>query len=91
MRLTPLNEKEKELSDSLIREDESIEFMTKLKFLLKDMEFPTFENENRKTKLQVKLPKLELKPFDGSVLNWQSLGDRFDSSIHKNTDLNYID
>ena len=104
MRLTPLNEKEKELSDSLIREDESIEFMTKLKFLLKDMEFAqkpernfyrelnrTSENENKKTKLQVKLPKLELKPFDGSALNWQSFGDRFDSSIHKNTDLNDID
>ena len=44
-----------------------------------------------KAKLQVKLPKLELKPFDGSALNWQSFWDRFDSSIHTNTDLNDID
>ena len=99
LRFSPANEKEKELSDSLIQEDESIEFVTKLKVLLKDMEFaqkpernfhcennPTSENENRKTKLQVKLPKLELKPFYGTAF-W----DRFDSSIHKNTDLNDID
>ena len=33
---------------------------------------PTSENENRKTKLQVKLPKVKLKPFDGSALNWKS-------------------
>ena len=39
LRLCPPNEKEKELSDSLIRVDESIEFVTKLKVLLKDMEF----------------------------------------------------
>ena len=41
--------------------------------------------------MQVKLPELELKPFDGSALNWQSFWDRFDLSIHKNTDLNSID
>ena len=31
--LNPPNEKQKELSDSLIREDESIEFVTKLKIM----------------------------------------------------------
>ena len=35
LRLNPPNEKEKELSNSSIREDESIEFGTKLKILLK--------------------------------------------------------
>ena len=104
LRLSPPNEKEKELYDNFIREDESIEFLLKLKVLLKDMEFPqkpernfhrennpTPKNENRKTKLQVKLPKLELKSFDGRALSWQSFLGRFDSSIHKNTDLNDID
>ena len=38
LRLSPLNEK-KELSDSFIREDESIEFLPKFKVLHKDMEF----------------------------------------------------
>ena len=51
----------------------------------------TSENENRKTKLQVKLPKVELKHFDGSALNWKSFWDGFDSSIYKNTGLNDID
>ena len=63
LRLSPPNEKEKELFNSSIREDESIEFVTKLKILLKDMVFaqksernfhrknnPTPENENIKTK-----------------------------------------
>ena len=104
LRLSPSNEKERELYDNFIREDEPIEFLLKLKVLLKDMEFPqkpernfhrennpTPKNENRKTKLQVKLPKLELKSFDGRALSWQSFLDRFDSSIHKNTYLNDID
>ena len=104
LRLSRPNEKERELYNNFIREDESIEFVLKLKVLLKDMEFPqkpernfhrennpTPKNENRKTKLQVKLPKLELKSFDGRALSWQSFLDRFDSSIHKNTDLNDID
>ena len=51
----------------------------------------TSENENRKKKLQVKPPKVELKPFDGSALNWKGFWNGFDSSIHKNTNLNDID
>ena len=103
LRLSPPNEKERELYDNFISKDESIEFVLKLKVLLKDMEFPqkpernfhrennpTPKNEKRKTKLQVKLPKLELKSFDRRALSWQSFLDRFDSSIRKNTDLNSI-
>ena len=55
-RLSPPNEKEKELSNSLIREEESvtIEFVTNLKVLLKDMEFSQkseryFHRENNPT------------------------------------------
>ena len=82
LRLSPQNEKEKELSNSSIREDESIKFVTKLKILLKDMVFaqksernfhrennPTPENENIKTKSQVRLPKHKLKTSDGNALN----------------------
>ena len=96
MRLSPPNQKEEELSHSLIRENESIEFAAKLKVLLKDIRFAqksqrnfhrennsSSENENRKTKLQVYLRKLELKPFDGSALNWESFWERFHSSVHK--------
>ena len=42
---------------------------------------PTPANENIKTKLN----------SNGSALNCQSFWDCFDSSIHKNTDLNDID
>ena len=31
--------------------------------------------------VKVILPKLELKPFDGNILNWQPFWDRFQSSI----------
>ena len=40
LRLRSPNEKERELYNNFIREDESIEFVLKLKVLLKDMEFP---------------------------------------------------
>ena len=40
--------------------------------------------------VKVKLPKLELKPFDGNILNWQSFWDRFQSSI-KDVLLNRIE
>ena len=36
-----------------------------------------------KTKLQVEVPKLESKPFDGSVFNCENVWDRFDTSIQK--------
>ena len=45
-RLSSPIQKEKELSDSLICEDEYIEFMTKLKVLLKDMEFAQKPEQN---------------------------------------------
>ena len=77
LRLSPPNEKGKELSNSSIREDEYVEFMTKLKILLKDMTFsqnsewnfyrgnnPTPENENIKTKSPVRLPKHERLPME---------------------------
>ena len=52
--LCPPNEKKKELSDSFIREDKSIEFVPKLKVLQKGMEFPqkperNFHGENNPT------------------------------------------
>ena len=52
---------------------------------------PTPENENIKTKSQVRLPKHKLKTSDGNALNQQSFWDRFDSSIPENTDLSGID
>ena len=35
----------------------------------------------------VRLPRLELKKFDGNILKWQEFWDTFESTIHKNNDL----
>ena len=38
-----------------------------------------------------KLSKLELKPFDGNILNWQPFWDRFQSPIDSNSSISRID
>ena len=40
---------------------------------------------------QVKLPKLELKKFDGDHSKWISFWDSFEASVHKNESLTAID
>ena len=42
-------------------------------------------------KTQVKLPKLELKKFDGDHSKWISFWDTFEASVHKNESLSAID
>ena len=44
-----------------------------------------------KEKLIVKLPKLELKKFDGNILKWTEFWDRFESTIHNNKSLHNVD
>ena len=40
----------------------------------------------------VRLPRLELKKFDANIcLTWQECWDTFESTIHKNNDLQNID
>ena len=41
--------------------------------------------------VRVKLPKLELRKFDGTALNWQTFWDQFDSSIHSKESISDID
>ena len=40
---------------------------------------------------KVKLPKIELKKFDGSVLNWQTFWDQFESTVHNQPGLSDVD
>jgi len=42
-------------------------------------------------KVQVKLPKLEVKRFDGKIEEWQEFWDCYESSIHSNTTLSSVD
>ena len=41
--------------------------------------------------ISVRLPRLELKKFDGSILKWQKFWGTFESTIHKNNDLQNLD
>ena len=41
--------------------------------------------------VKVKLRKLELKPFDGNILNWQPFWDSFQSSIDSNSNISPVD
>ncbi|CAB4032310.1 Hypothetical predicted protein, partial [Paramuricea clavata] len=41
--------------------------------------------------VRVKLPKLEVKKFKGSVFEWQEFWDAFESSIHTNVGLSDVD
>ena len=39
----------------------------------------------------VRLPKLELKNFDGNILKWQEFWNTFESTVHKNNDLQNVE
>ena len=43
------------------------------------------------TTKEVKLPRIELKSFDGDILNWQTFWDQFESSVHSKTSLSDVD
>ena len=43
-----------------------------------------------KTENKLKLPKIELKKFGGTVLIWQGFWDQFNSSVNENTELSDI-
>ncbi|XP_057305140.1 uncharacterized protein LOC130642082 [Hydractinia symbiolongicarpus] len=44
-----------------------------------------------KTKVGVRLPKLELRKFDGDVLKWREFWDTYESTIHNNPGLQDVD
>ena len=57
------------------------------------IEAATLEREKKTASKQqtVRLPKLELKKFNGQILKWQAFWDSFQSTIHKNDSLSEID
>ena len=38
-----------------------------------------------------KLPKIELPPFEGDILHWQTFWDKFESNVHSKTTLSDVD
>ena len=88
-----------ELSNTLLRND-------RIFGLIASREEASNKNKNNKNSLisnssstsnnnvdevMCKLPKLVIKEFDGSVLNWQSFWDQFESTIHSKTNISNID
>ena len=45
----------------------------------------------QESKKFVKLPKLELKKFNGSIFKWAEFWDAFESAIHSNKKLHHVD
>ena len=52
------------------------------------MKYVSDAKSSSTTKNKVKLPKLFIKIFSGRPTEWASFWQRFDSTIHSNTDLN---
>ena len=52
---------------------------------------PASSSSIQETSPRVKLPKLDMKKFDGEVSTWPTFWDAFESSIHKNPKLAPID
>ena len=90
---------ETELSKTLVRND-------RIFGLIASIEETSNKNENNEVSLisnssstsnsnvdevMCKLPKLVIKEFDGSVLNWQTFWDQFESTIHSKTNISNID
>ncbi|CAF1415219.1 unnamed protein product, partial [Didymodactylos carnosus] len=48
-------------------------------------------NQKSNQRLMPKLPKLEVKKFDGDRIRWQEFWDQFDSSIHSNEFISDVD
>ena len=43
------------------------------------------------SQVKVKLPKLELKPFHGDIIDWKPFWDKFNASIHSNNLISKIE
>ena len=90
---------ETELSNTLVRND-------RIFGLIASIEETSNKNENNEVSLisnssstsnsdvdeaMCKLPKLVVKEFDGSVLNWQTFWNQFEYTIHSKTNISNID
>ena len=49
------------------------------------------DGSEKKGKVKIKLPTVTLPTFSGTIIEWPSFWDAFDSTIHSNTDISNID
>ena len=47
--------------------------------------------ENKAATLSIKLPKLEIRSFDGDIFRWKEFWDSFETIIHKNVHLSPVE
>ena len=91
-----------ELSNTLVRNDRIFALIASMEEALSKNEnnqTPSIVNSSSTSENNVgnideimcKLPKLVIKEFDGSVLNWQTFWDQFESTIHSKTNISNID
>ena len=97
--LTEDGDVEKEIEDSSVFADRIIEATTKLELSLdyiqrKDSESvspkPEKSRSSPKTESQIKLPKITLKEYDGSLLSWNNFWSQYNVAVHKNGDLSVV-
>ena len=85
---------EEELAQSLLAKDKSYEILATINSFICKLSISTTlpsPSTTSASSLRVRLPKLELKRFDGNILNWQTFWDRFSSSVHNQENISDID
>ena len=69
--------------DSIVEEDEKVQ---------SSASGPTYsQSPNQGHSVRAKLPKLEVKKFNGKIEEWQEFWDGFESAIHQNECLTTVD
>ena len=92
-------EYENELTEILTKKDKHVEPLTKMRRWLDKVRMhectttppPPSTHRSMIRESRTKLPELEIKKFNGDILNWQGFWDQFKSSIHDKSEINEID
>ena len=85
---TELKQEEKELKKKEVALEEEKLKIEKEKLAL---ETKKFEARDQRNSTAAKLPKLQITPFDGDILEWRTFWDSFKSAIDENPTLRSID
>ena len=94
--LTTEADLEADISENLVLNDIFFSTLAKIDRRLEDKKLSSPRKSDSvsvavPSESKVKLPKIELKSFDGNILGWQTFWDHYDSSIHTQPGLSEID
>ena len=77
---------EADMEDALLQDDLHYEFLAKIDENLQNRSKldvkPNASSGSGSVGEHVKTPKIELKSFDGNILNWQSWWDQYEAAVH---------